>query len=374
MLSDKILVLFLMRGMSLEKWKEVGIYDREIETYKRLSRRFKKIYIVSYGNKEEKKFEKKLPENIEILPKGRHINSYVYSFLSPLLHYSKIVKADYIKTEQMDGAWSGVITKLISKGKFILRTGYIWSRFHAQKTKKTFFDPIVQLGIELIERICCFFADYVVVVSLEDKKYLIEKHAFIKNKIYLIPNYINTDIFKNSNVNKDKDIIFVGRLSPQKNITYLLEALSGLPYKLTIIGQGDLETEIKSAAEKLQVKVNFIKNVNNYGLADILNRHKIFVLPSFFEGMPKALLEAMSCGLCCLVSNAPGNREVIKSEKNGILFPINQSDYLRKTIVRLMEDEKIREELGRNAQECIIKNYSLAKNISLEIQIYESAK
>lgn len=370
MLNNKILTLFLMRGMSLKKWQEAGIYDREIDTYKLLAKQFKKIYIVSYGGEEEKKFEKIIPKNIEILINKRNINSFIYSFISSFIHYSKIKSTDYIKTEQMDGAWSGIIAKFISKGKFVLRTGYTWSKFHAQKKGKTVLDFFVQAGIEFIERTCYLFSDKAVVGSLADKNYLIKKYKFIENKIHLIPNYINTDIFKNNNEKKDKDIIFVGRLSPQKNIPYLFESLSGLTYQLTIIGQGEMGGYLKKLASDLKLNVNFIEKIDNYSLTEILNRHKIFVLPSFYEGMPKVLLEAMSCGLVCIGTNVDGIREIIRDKENGLLSSLHSED-LKEKISLLMDNSFLREKIGLAARKTIEDAYSLSKNIKKEISVYE---
>jgi glycosyltransferase involved in cell wall biosynthesis len=93
-------------------------------------------------------------------------------------------------------------------------------------------------------------------------------------------------------------------------------------------------------------------------LPEILNRHEIFTLPSLWEGMPKTLLEAMSCGLPVIGTKIDGTKEVITHGKNGILCDTD-SNSISDTIINLMGDEALKEKLGENARRTIVENYSL---------------
>jgi glycosyltransferase involved in cell wall biosynthesis len=374
MLKQKTLTLFLMRGMSLSAWEKVGTYEREIETYKMLSNHFAKINIVSYGRGGEDNFKKVLPKNITVLTNRLQLPSFIYSFLSPFIHFKYFITTDFFKTEQMDGAWSGVIAKMFFNKKLIVRTGFTWSKFHQENINKKFINNLIQRAIEIVECLGYTFCDVAIVASKDDKEYLLKKYRGIKSKINFIPNYINTEIFNNLKLLKNNDIIYVGRLSAQKNLEFLFKSLTELPYDLTIVGSGGLITDLKNIAKKLKLKINFIDRVKNYDLAKLLNHSKIFVLPSLYEGMPKALLEAMSCGLPVLASDVPGNNEVIQNNKNGVLFSLKSNKNLSELIVKLMNDEKLRIQLGANARKHILENYSLIKNINQEIKIYESLR
>ena len=91
-------------------------------------------------------------------------------------------------------------------------------------------------------------------------------------------------------------IVYVGRLSKEKNLFNLLSALSTTGYQLDLYGDGELKDSLQSRAQKLGIDAQFKGVVSNSKLPLILNRYNYFILPSISEGMPKALIEAMACG------------------------------------------------------------------------------
>ncbi len=117
--------------------------------------------------------------------------------------------------------------------------------------------------------------------------------------------------------------------------------------------------------------VRFLRHkVPNAEIPDILNQYAVYALPSRFEGMPKTLLEAMSCGLACVGTNVAGTKELITHGETGLLAELNE-DSLREQITRLMKDAKLQHELGANARQFIINNYSLNEGIKKEIGVYQ---
>ena len=81
---------------------------------------------------------------------------------------------------------------------------------------------------------------------------------------------------------------------------------------------------MEALAIKNNTKVNFLGNINNNELIQTLRNYKYFILPSFFEGNPKVVLEAMAAGCIVLVSSIPNNTEIIKDRKNGYVFSISK--------------------------------------------------
>jgi glycosyltransferase involved in cell wall biosynthesis len=114
--------------------------------------------------------------------------------------------------------------------------------------------------------------------------------------------------------------------------------------------------------------VNFLGNIPNHELPDFLNPHELFILPSFYENMPKTLLEAMACGLPVIGTNVKGINEVIKHGKNGILCSTNANS-IREAILTLMKDEELKRNLGENARRTIVENYDLDKLIKRELEL-----
>jgi glycosyltransferase involved in cell wall biosynthesis len=363
--EKKTLGLFFTKGVSVQLWKEKGLLDREKIIYEKLIEKkyFSKIYWFTYGIS-DKKYAKGLNENIEIVPMPKLFNfkrgALVYSFVLPLLRRKYLKKACVYKTNQMMGSWVAIISKWCYQKPVLIRTGYTLSLFSQQKIKKGI--------VELIERLAYRFADFSTVSSQNDLNY-IKKRYRVKN-IALNPNYIDLNIFKgNYSVKKNGKIVFVGRLSGQKNLFGLLAGLKDTKYVLDVYGFGEEKEKLKQFVLINKVNVNFMGTINNNILAKRLPEYEIFILPSFYEGMPKALLEAMSCGLPCIGTNVRGINEVINHGENGWLVKTD-SKSVGAGIKRLMNDKKLREKLGKSARKTIEEKYSLEKVLKKEIEIY----
>jgi glycosyltransferase involved in cell wall biosynthesis len=376
-LKEKTLALFFTFGISLKTWHDIGIIEREVKLYNELSKYFKHIYFFTYGGKEDLKFRTHLSDNITIVPvpflhnslKDKNFSPFllVYSLLLPLIHYRILKNVGILKTNQMSGSWAAVIAKILHREKLVVRTGYTWSIFAYRINPESFKRVIIRI----IERIAYLFSDGIIVSSWNDIEYLKKNYTFKKN-IVVIPNYIDTDVFKPLNMQKKNDsICFIGRLNKQKNLFFLLEAMVGLPYKLTIIGSGDNKESLEKYAREKGIKAEFLGSIPNNELPKMLNQHEVFILPSLYEGMPKALLEAMACGISCIGTNVEGIREIITHQENGYLCETD-SESIRKAILEVLKDKDLRDKIGQDARKKIMKNFSLDKILHKEIDIYKS--
>jgi len=269
----------------------------------------------------------------------------------------------------MSGSWTAVITKILYKKKLIVRCGYELLNF-LEKQKKPFWKRVI---IYFIEKIVYKKANKIILSSNKDKRFVIKKFKINANKIKLIPNYIDIESFKPLNISKDKDreILFIGRLEKQKNIFNLIKALKGLSIKLVLIGSGSLKKELESFAKRINVKVEFKGNIPNNQLPRELNKFKIFALPSFYEGCPKSLLEAMSCGLSCIGADVQGINEIIKHKENGYLCGTS-AESIKNAITDLLTDKSLQRKISYNARKTILEVFSLEKVLYKEIKIYES--
>ena len=366
-IQKRNLSFFMTFSTSLVKWDQANILEREISPYIFLAEHFSQIFIFTYGNSKDYKYKDKLTSNIKVIIKPKFIPSRWYQYLAPLLHLPTIFRSHFLKTNQMHGAKTAIIAKFLNPfAKLIIRTGYTQSLFDAKENKNL-------SKIKRLEKIAYRFANHSLVTSLADKKYLIEEYKIPKNKISVIANYIDTDIFRpNLKITKlENRLIFVGRLSSQKNLPSLIKALSGLNLSLDLIGEGKQKEELKKLAESEKVSVNFFGTIPNFKLPEILNRYHIFILPSLYEGMPKTLLEAMSCNIACIATNVPGSREVIQNGKNGLLAETSSAS-LRENILKLINNLEFQKTLGENAREFILKNFSLKTQIQKELSIYQN--
>jgi glycosyltransferase involved in cell wall biosynthesis len=361
---SKTLALVFTAGISLQTWHDVGMIDREVAIYNELGRYFKRIYFFTYGEDDEK-FSHYLAENITIIPK-RHIkNDLLYSLYLPFVHGQVFRQVDVLKTNQMFGSWSAALARLIYRPKFVARTGYTWSLFLGLEEAPAWKYRLSKYLETFIYRI----ADAAITSSQKSYDYVQENYR-PRNHL-LILNFVDTRIFQPLETRKEKNsICFVGRFNEQKNLLTLLEALAGIPCTIDLIGSGELESELRTCARNNGVKAKFLGNLPNRELPRILNEHEIFVLPSLWEGMPKVLLEAMACGLAVIGTDVDGIKEVIEHEENGILCDTNAGS-IRKAIIRVLEDNGLKEKLGENARKTIEQKFSLEKLIEKELDLYE---
>ena len=172
-----------------------------------------------------------------------------------------------------------------------------------------------------------------------------------------------------STIDKPSKILFVGRLTYQKNITLLIKALENTQYELDVVGEGDKLEDLKNEGISRNVKINFLGKVHNNDLPKIYNNHAVYVLCSHFEGNPKTLLEAMACGCAVIGTDVSGINTVIKNNINGLLVPKNHLS-IRCSINMLMNSRNLRLFLSENAQKTIIQEYSLPGILKNELNAY----
>ncbi|ODS37374.1 hypothetical protein BEH94_07815 [Candidatus Altiarchaeales archaeon WOR_SM1_SCG] len=370
-LDDITLTLFFTGGVSLKTWADVGNLDRELGIYKRLSDKLKRVNFITYGWEQDKIYADNLGD-IKLLP-ARWYSGRMFTTLHLLLkYYSELNDTDIIKTNQIPGSEIAIWFKKHIGKKLIIRCGYLHSTFIKNQTRD---GKIINRAIQL-EKNAFTSADTGVVTSQRDQDYVIEKYEIKPEKIKVIPNYVVTDVFKpHPEIQKKYDLIFVGRGGNQKNIGNLLEAIKYLKTKgqnisLVMVGGGCDDKKIRETVNNYDLNVTFKGNILNFELPRILNQAKIFILPSYYEGHPKTLLEAMSCGMPCIGSDVTGIKEDIEHTKTGYLC---ETDYrsIANAVETLISDESLQKTLGKNAREYILKKYSIDKILKMELDVIQ---
>jgi glycosyltransferase involved in cell wall biosynthesis len=178
-------------------------------------------------------------------------------------------------------------------------------------------------------------------------------------------NGINAETFlprSNYRLGIPPKLIFMGRLHPQKDVETLLRALvlaSQSDVQALILGDGYLRSSLEQMAVELGVRQRVIFHGRVSDVSPFLQQADLFVLPSLAEGISNALLEAMACGLPCLVSDIAGNRAVIVDGENGFLFSPGSSKALAHLIDTLLSDELLRHRTGQAAQETVIRRFDI---------------
>ncbi|MFM7674863.1 MAG: glycosyltransferase [Synechococcus sp.] len=155
---------------------------------------------------------------------------------------------------------------------------------------------------------------------------------------------------------REREFLTVCRLVPQKGVDVLLQAFGLLPpeirrsWRLRIVGDGPEREALEQQARQLAIADRVVFEGFQADPPRFFRRAPIFVLPSRFEGMPNALLEAMGFGLAPVVSDAsPGPLELVESGVTGLVVPAGEAAPLAAALQRLVEDPALRQRCGAAA-------------------------
>ena len=188
---------------------------------------------------------------------------------------------------------------------------------------------------------------------------------FAPNKeIEIIPNGVDLNAFLNTPRSwTPPRLLFVGRLVYQKGLDVLLAALAkliDLKWEITIVGDGSQLEELEQMAFSLgiQDRIYFAGWRSHDELIHYYQEANLFVFPSRHEGMPNALLEAMSSGLPAIATRIAGNEELILDRHSGLLIPPNDIEALTDALRELLTKEDLRRKMGTAAREHIAHSYS----------------
>jgi glycosyltransferase involved in cell wall biosynthesis len=347
----------------------MGMLEREIAIYKRLLRRGFEVSFVTYGSEADLAYLGKMG-GIRILCNQTGLAPEVYENSLGSLHRESLESCHIIKTNQIYGGELALSASQVFQKPLIARCGYMWSQ-NAAKEHGT--DSEAAIHAREVEEKVFRGANRVVVTTPAMRDDVLRRIPEAASKLAVIPNYVDTDVFRPySEVPDEVTLIFVGRIAPEKNLSALLEAIQPLQVRLIIIGEGKIRPELQRRFASLNGRISWEGNVPNSELPGYLNRAGLFILPSFYEGHPKALIEAMACGLPVIGADSPGIRELIRHGETGYSCG-GDSVSIREAIQELLARPTLRERIGRNARQYVIENYSLDRIAELELALLKEA-
>jgi glycosyltransferase involved in cell wall biosynthesis len=359
------LTLFFTQGVSLATWEAVGMLKREVALYRGLAQAGLGVRFVTYGGQQDAALAAHIPE-IEILCNRRALPDWLYARWAA----RRVPNApgQIVKSNQVPGAQVALKAARRSGAAFVARCGYLFSlneaRQHGEQSARA------RAARQLESRIFPA-ADRAVVTTPVIRAALIERYSVDPERIRVIPNYVLTDHFAPaaSLSHTPPRLVFVGRLASEKNLFALLEAVAPLDVELLIIGEGPQRAELEAVAAKGKAAVSFLGAQPHLELPALLNSCDVYVQPSFYEGHPKTLIEAMSCGLPVIGGRVSGIEELIQHGQTGLLCETSPEG-IRAPIHTLLDDSAMRERLGAAARQYVLEHFSLEKVLELELALY----
>jgi glycosyltransferase involved in cell wall biosynthesis len=368
------LLLFLSQGKSLEWWRETGLLSREIALYLRLLREnvFREVVIFSYDPADralvaDQARHDPLWARIRILAPERRATgrrALWWSLVGPLRHAREIGGAHAIKTNQLNSAPAALVAARRTGRPLVLRFGYLLSSSYHDSGRK-----LRAKATRVLEGIGYRAASRVLVSSRD-----MERHVAGRGygaKVLVTPTYVDVATFRaKTDYDFSAPLVWVGRLSAAKNLDKLIEACALVGCDLTLIGSGELEEPLRVQAATVPIRVEFAGRMPNELLAERLRDHSVFMLPSFYEGLPKALIEAMACGLVCVASNVSGITDLLRDGDTGYLIDGFEAEDIARVLRRVFGEAD--GDVGRRARAFIERDFGLERYAEREAEVYAS--
>lgn len=216
-----------------------------------------------------------------------------------------------------------------------------------------------------------------IVLSGREKEVLSSR--FSPKTIYALPNCVELGAAVDKTEKSSALTIgYLGRITEAKGMKELLAACiklqsTGILYKLRIAGSQDKNESFIEAFEKnLGNNFEYVGVVSGKAKIDFLHSIDVFVLPSYFEGLPLSLLESMSYGAVPVVTPVGSIPEVVKDGVNGLLIKEHDVDSIVNAIIRLHEQKELRKELSKAARATIVEQFSPVRYFENLNTIYQT--
>jgi len=323
---------------------------------------FHKIIFICYSSSGKPLYKKLhgncfligIPFNLSLSTLKSFLNigrNYLFLFIY-LLRISKQLKIDIIRVENL--LLSGPSVYFLSKLKkipYVIWLGGFERKSLFFKYQTSFFTWLLSKLIILFEKIILKNANFVFPVT--DELMDLAKNRNVKNS-FLSPNYVDLSKFREIHM-------YVGRFEEEKGIKVLFNAIKILSkevnnFKFSFIGDGSLKGWMEEFITKNNLKnVNFLGVFSHEEMPKLYNQADIFVLPSFTEGSPASLIEAMSCGTASIATSVGLCKSFIKNGENGILIPPGDPYKISEAIKKLILNEDLLKKFQINSRETILK-------------------
>lgn len=306
-----------------------------------------------------------LCERVVVLPKRGRWPSRLWAVLLPLVYHREFRRCQVLRVEQFPGVIPALVARWLYRTPYVVTYGYRYgevARIAGSRVKPWLY--------RLLERIAIPRAAGVIATSRELGAHVETLGG--SGRILYVPNGVDLAVFapsRSSGSSDRKCVLYVGRLSREKNLERLVDAMRRIvpPARLVIIGEGGRRETIERRAQQAGVDVEF-RGVVPFGeVPRHLAGADVFVLPSLTEGHPKALLEAMACSLPCAGAARGGIPSLLEDGVSGLLFDPEDTGDIARAIQRLLSDASLARRLGDRARE-VVGHYDAHALLEAEVR------
>jgi len=241
----------------------------------------------------------------------------------------------------------------------------------------------------IAERLLGVRTDALVACSTTERNLAIQSHVAARSRTHLIYNPLDTASYRSESIDCGEIraelglargapvIVTVARMVPQKGLSHLVQAALRVArhspaVKFVVVGDGRLRPELESQIATLGLDAHFVLTGNRKDYLEIMAAADIFVLPSLWEGLPYAPVEAMLLGKPVISTTISGMIDVLGSGDGGILVAPGDSDALAEAVILLLEDEDLRRRLGRGGEARMRNLFAIERSMESMMSLYDS--
>ena len=221
-----------------------------------------------------------------------------------------------------------------------------------------------------------------IVLSKKEKNAI--ENEYGTDNVTVLPNCVDlreAKVFERDNCHDETlHILYLGRIEPNKGVDYILKAAEQLKnndinFLLHIAGKDQCQDYyVTLFKESLKENFTYEGVVTGTAKTELLKKCQVFLLPSFYEGLPMSLLEAMSFGEVPVVTNVGSIGEVVKNGENGMFVNVKDSHTIVEAVTRLYSDRELLQELSTESKSTILNQFSPEEYINKLNTIYDNYK
>lgn len=323
-------------------------------------------------------------KNVEI---ARSIN--LISNLKSIIELSRLMKAEKFDIVHVHTPVAAILARVAAKISGVPLIIYTAHGFY-------FHDRMARYKYNIIVRIekiaGRYFSDFIFAQSEEDRNTAVKEGIISVKKICTIGNGV--DVFHKFNPEKvdlelikqlkielkldenDKVIMFLGRMVKEKGIIELIEAFNAINkdnYKLIIVGDRfTAERDTTTYSNVIQIvesNKNIIMTGRRSDISNLLFLSNVFVLPSYREGMPRSIIEAMAMGKPVIATNIRGCREEVVDGETGFLVEVGSAEEIREKIIEILENPELERSMGIKARQRAEELFDEEKVLDKQMEI-----
>jgi glycosyltransferase involved in cell wall biosynthesis len=375
MTSPRTIGILPALGSGLTDLKRTGQHERLLNyDLRHYCESYDRVYYLSYFRESLADFTRDplLLDKIVLLPRRGPWPARAYALLMPFIYRRQLRECEALRIEQFSGVVPALVTRGLDGVPFVVTYGY-----HYAEVARIAGSRLKPLLYRWLERVTFPRAAGVIVTSRQMESLLASHPA--RPRLAFFPNGVDTDSFAPTPPpppgTRPRTVLYAGRLEREKNLARLIEALAQVKVPsltLCVLGDGSLRGDLERLARDKGVTVDFRGVVPHGQLPRYLQSADCFVLPSLTEGNPKALIEAMACGLPCAASARGGIPSIMEDGVTGLLFDPESAEDIGRAVERLLTDATLARGLGERARANALRLYDAHALLKAEISFVQS--